>query len=59
MGEREYEEEGRQLTTTYYILQFWGRGQFLPLIKHIFPRSFGNKRMRLLTRVYGIPYCSC
>ena len=23
-------------------------------IKHIFPRSFGNKRMRLLTRVYGI-----
>ena len=22
-------------------------------IKHIFPCSFGNKRMRLLTRVYG------
>ena len=38
----------------------WGCGQFLPFIvkrilgiKRIFPCSFGNKRMRLLTRVYG------
>ena len=38
-----------------------GGGQFLPFIikrilgiKHIFPCSFGNKHMRLLTRVYGI-----
>ena len=40
-----------------------GRGQFLLLsfiikhilgIKRIFPCSFGNKRMRLLTRVYGM-----
>ena len=41
--------------------QFWGSGQFFsPFIikrilgiKHIFPWSFGNKRMRLLTRVYS------
>ena len=40
---------------------FWGCGQFLPFvikrilgIKCIFPCSFGNKRMRLLTRVYGM-----
>ena len=39
--------------------RFWGCGQF-PFIKRIlgnkriFPCSFGNKRMRLLTRVYGI-----
>ena len=40
---------------------FWGCGQFLTLIikrildiKRIFPCNFGNKRMRLLTRVYGI-----
>ena len=39
---------------------FWGCGQFLPFIikcilgiKRIFPCSFGNKRMRLLTQVYG------
>ena len=39
---------------------FWGCGQFLTLIikrildiKRIFPCNFGNKRMRLLTRVYG------
>ena len=41
--------------------RFWRCGQFLPFIikhilgiKRIFPCSFGNKRMRLLTRVYGI-----
>ena len=40
--------------------QFWGCGQFLPFtikrilgIKRIFPCSFENKRMCLLTRVYG------
>ena len=40
-----------------------GCGQFLPFIikrilgiKHIFPCSFGNKRMHLLTCVYGIAY---
>ena len=40
------------------ILGVWS---FLPFtikrilsIKRIFPCSFGNKRMRLLTRVYGI-----
>ena len=40
---------------------FWGCGQFLTLIikrildiKRIFPCNFGNKRMRLLTRVYGM-----
>ena len=41
--------------------RFWECGQFLPFIikrilgiKRIFPCSFGNKCMRLLTRVYGI-----
>ena len=40
---------------------FWGCGQFLTLIikrildiKRILPCNFGNKRMRLLTRVYGM-----
>ena len=39
---------------------FWGCGQIFTLIikrilgiKRIFPCNFGNKRMRLLTRVYG------
>ena len=35
-------------------LQFWECGQFLPfIIKRIYPCSFGNKHMHLLTRVYG------
>ena len=41
--------------------RFWGCGQFVPFIikrilgiKRIFHCSFWNKRMRLLTRVYGI-----
>ena len=35
-------------------LQFWGCGQILPfIIKRIFPCSFENKHMRLLTREYG------
>ena len=44
---------------------FWGCGLFFILpfiimrilgIKHIFPCSFGNKHMHLLTRVYGLHY---
>ena len=39
---------------------FWGCGQFFPfIIKRIFPRSFENKRMHLLTRVYGIHFQNC
>ena len=42
--------------------RFWRCGQFFPSllikrilgIKRIFPCSFANKRMRLLTRVYGM-----
>ena len=43
------------------ICGFWGCGQFLSFIikhilgiKRIFPCSFGNKHMCLLTRVYGM-----
>ena len=46
---------------TKKVSRFGGCGQFLSFIikrilgiKHIFPCSFGNKRMHLLTRVYGI-----
>ena len=36
--------------------QFWECGQFLPFnIKRIFPCSFENNCIRLLTCVYGIP----
>ena len=34
------------------VFEVWSTFPFA--IKHIFPCSFGNKRMRLLTRVYGI-----
>ena len=47
--------------TTKEASCFWGCGQIFTLIikrilgiKHIFPCNFGNKRMRLLTHVYGI-----
>ena len=36
---------------TKEALQLWGCGQFI--IKRIFPCSFRNMRMQLLTRVYG------
>ena len=35
---------------------FGGVVNFVFIIKHIFPCSYGNKHMRLLTRVYGITY---
>ena len=56
-GNKEEEEEEATKETSW----FWGCGQSLPFIikrilgiKRIFPCSFGNKRMRLLTRAYGI-----
>ena len=46
---------------TKEALRFWGCGQFLPFIikrilgiKRIFPCSFGNKHMRLLTHIYTV-----
>ena len=47
-----------------HVVAVWGVVNFFLLfiikrilgIKRIFPCSFRNKRMRLLTRVYGIPY---
>ena len=43
--------------------RFLGCGQFCLIkrildIKHMFPCSFGNKHMRLLTRVYSTPQSS-
>ena len=48
-------------TSTKEASRFWGCGQFLPFniqcilgIKRTFPCSFGDKRMRLLTRVQSV-----